>query len=145
MFILETESSIASDSLDHIKPSGASTDLFSFSKNRWTSWYDNLLRVCREKTGKQDISILDLGCAGGSNIEWLLETGITAVGLEGTPYAKKTTAWKNLEDKNLFLADITKPFQIKKDNIDYKFDCITSIEVLEHIECSMLPIVLKNI
>jgi cyclopropane fatty-acyl-phospholipid synthase-like methyltransferase len=48
-------------------------------------------------------------------------------------------------NKNLFLCDITKDYQLYSDNIELKVDVIHSEEVLEHIAENDLDNVFKNI
>ena len=84
--------------------------------------------------GRRDVSVLDLGCSGGGFIEDCVHLGQIAVGIEGTDYSLKNerAGWKVVPN-NLFVADITRPFQVLVNSKPFQFDLITSWEVMEHL------------
>lgn len=135
---LDTEYPIALDSYDHKVPGGTAIDN---SSNR------NFNRKLDKLYDGWQVSVLDLGCAGGGFVESLLEDGHIAVGLEGSDYSlvHKRAAWPVIPG-NLFTCDITKPFILHQgDHEPYQFDIVTAWEVVEHIEVDDLPIMFENI
>lgn len=125
MITVLTNNPIAIDSLDHNYPLGAIHDNNT-----------NLLLIDEIECFLNVENVLDLGCSGGQwVIDWL-NRGKLAIGLEGSdwPLRQQRDNWPQYYGKNLFLADITKPFEILFDKKPIKFDLITAWEVLEHIE-----------
>jgi len=136
-----TDYPVAVESLDHIHPHGTKRD--NSTNIIFCVKIDRLLK----QSFPRPFSSLDLGCAGGGLVEDLKTMGFTAVGLEGSDYSLKhqRAAWKTLANKNLFTADITKPFQVLSDGHAAKFHLVTAWEVLEHIVETDLPAVFQNI
>lgn len=79
--------------------------------------------------------ILDIGCGGGNFIEDCIHDGHIAAGIDGWMLYKQLglNAWGRFPN-NFVQADIGKPFQIQYNNLDVKFDLITSWECFEHIK-----------
>lgn len=137
-----TTKPVALDSLDHTNPLGTANDNssnFEFNKK--------LFKLIPQA----ELSVLDLGCAGGGFIKSLLDANVLAVGIEGSDYSQKIkrAEWQTIPD-NLFTADITEPFQLVEINENQqekklKFNLITAWEVLEHIKENQLVDVFKNI
>ena len=134
---LDTEHPVAVNSPDHLAPHGTAVDNsinLEFNKKIIDLFNGN-------------VSVLDLGCAGGGFIRTLVEAGQIAVGLEGSDYSLKIqrAEWGVIPD-NLFTCDITKPFTLHwGDHVPYQFDIVTAWEVLEHIAEPDLPQVMSNI
>jgi len=137
-----TEHKIAFESPDHIAPLGTKQDN---STNRAFILLINKL-LAKEFLHKQ-LKFLDLGCAGGQLVKDFRDLGYISVGLEGSDYSlkHKRASWPLLAGKNLFTCDITKPFEIKLEDKEIKFNLITAWEVLEHIKREDLDNVFKNI
>lgn len=150
-----TEHPVALDSPDHLDAahSGAGND-----NSRCPPFNDKLLALypC---TGP---AVLDLGCAGGGFVKSLLDAGCAAVGLEGSDYCKRLDRfeWQALGGKNLFTADVTKPFRVvsgarlyddrneaywDEDEVQAGFDVVTCWEVMEHFTEGDLPGVVANV
>ncbi len=142
-YSLWTEHPIAVDSPDHVtaEHSGAGND---------NSRNPNFNEKLRTLFGR-DISLLDLGCAGGGFVHSLIKDGHFAIGVEGSDYCKtrKKFEWEHLDGTRLFTADITKPFQVigtdGQTNHNVKFDVVTCWEVMEHITVQDLPKLVKNV
>lgn len=125
---VETEFKVAEESLDHISPSGAVLD------NRSNQDYINSVK---RYFNKPSISVLDLGCAGGQLVVDFINQGDLAVGIEGSTTVLGGAGqenWRYFLNKNLFFADLTKPYQIYFNETPAKFDFIHSWEVIEHID-----------
>lgn len=138
LITLETDYPGAFDSPDHIAPAGAIVD------NRTNDEYVEAVK----KYFNRPIKVLDLGCAGGQMIVDFVEDGYTAVGLEGSTHAHNGPGAKNWEkylNKNLFNVDLSKPFQLKEDGEDMKFDFIHSWDVFEHAHPDDLSIWFDNV
>ena len=139
-FQLITNFPVAKDSPDHKRPLGTKLDNSRSKKylNRCKEWLCN--------NNKNSALILDLGCAGGGCVEDFVKLGYDAYGLEGSNYSKKykRASWKTIP-KRLFTCDISRTFDIKRENKGLKFDIIQSFEVIEHIKYKRLKIFFGNI
>lgn len=136
---VKTKKKLIDYSADHQCPKGAICD-------NYTS--HSLLNEVQNYFKKDEIRLLDLGCAGGQFVRDAHDKGWTAVGLEGSDSVLKGEGAKNwslLKDKQLFFADISENFEIIKNDELLKFDFIHSEEVLEHIQENKLDNVFLNI
>ena len=137
-FDVLTDYKVAIDSWDHIQPRGAAND------NTRCPWFvSSIESVFVDRT----INYLDLGCAGGGLVFDFLLQGHRAIGIEGSDYLKRTKGghWLIIPD-NLFTADITKPFEIRKRGASTAtFEVITAMEVMEHIPEDAIPKLMSNI
>jgi 2-polyprenyl-3-methyl-5-hydroxy-6-metoxy-1,4-benzoquinol methylase len=136
MISVITNHLIAYSSLDHTHPLGAIHDNST-----------NLLLLNEIDSVLKPKTVLDLGCSGG---QWVIDWhnhGRVAIGLEGSdwPLRQQRANWPNYFGKNLFLADITYPFEIFQNDNKLFFDLVTAWEVLEHIEESSLDSLFGNI
>ena len=97
--------------------------------------------------GRGPKGFMDLGCSGGQLVADFKSLGWDAVGLEGSDYSMRhrRANWKHLANKNLFTADITKPFAVSENGGPLRFDLITAWEVLEHIAPQQLEQLFRNI
>jgi SAM-dependent methyltransferase len=140
MIRLETDYPAALDSPDHIAPVGTVND------NTTDIQY---IEAIKKYFKKSPLKVLDLGCAGGQLIADFISMGDYAVGLEGSPLARKQGAgkhnWDKYGDKNLFTVDLTKPYQLYDENEKVEFDLITTWEVIEHIAEEDLEMFFSNI
>jgi 2-polyprenyl-3-methyl-5-hydroxy-6-metoxy-1,4-benzoquinol methylase len=137
-----TQKPIAFDSPDHLMPWGTMRDNSTnpIFNSRLTQWIP-----------ANELSVLDLGCAGGGFVKSLLDLGGFAVGIEGSDYSKirGRAEWTTIPD-NLFTADITEPFEVVARDIDgawhrLKFRVVTAWEVMEHIRVDRVAAVFRNI
>jgi len=131
---IKTQYPVAVNSYDHIYPYGTIQDNYSNTE---------LVQKLKNLGIK---TLLDIGCAGGAFVEELILNGIESIGIEGSDINLQNgrAAWATIP-KNLFTADVTKPFTITKDKLPVKFDVITAWEFFEHIEESDLGGVMENI
>jgi len=138
-FTVKTDHPVALDSNDHLNP--------------WGTQYDNtrsprFVMACERHFPGQKLKYMDLGCSGGGLILDFLLRGHQAVGLEGSDFSLLTrrAEWRMLGNRNLFTADITKPFQVLlPDGSPYQAQVISSWEVLEHIKEEDLPQLFANV
>jgi 2-polyprenyl-3-methyl-5-hydroxy-6-metoxy-1,4-benzoquinol methylase len=96
---------------------------------------------------RPDLTLLDLGCAGGGFVRSVLADGFTAVGIEGSDVSRnlRSAEWETCP-QHLLTADIAAPFQITAaDGAPMRFHGITAWEVLEHIPEGRLDALLDNI
>lgn len=122
-----TSNPIAIDSPDHIYP--------------WGTRYDNHTNLpfiieIENYFNNKKISFLDIGCAGGQFAVDFYNRGHLSVGIEGSDYGVKhgNFNWPQFNNKVLFTCDAAKPYKITNDSdVQIKFDCISSWEVIEHI------------
>lgn len=137
---VKTEYPGAFDSLDHLYPVGSINDNFTSH---------GLLGDVSDYFGVNNtIAMLDLGCAGGQFVRDFVEQGDIAVGLEGSNTALGGSGkgnWKKYHNKNLFLCDIGKPFEILNNGELLQFDFVHSEEVFEHIPEENIDCLLQNI
>lgn len=133
---LIAKSEIAESSPDHLHPTGTMED-----ETRSPMFVTKVMDIFNRK-----LNYLDLGCSSGGLVFDFLEKGNLAIGIEGSDFSKKSqrSFWKIISN-NLFVADISKKFEIKVGNERLKFDCITAFEVLEHIETKSLDLLIENI
>jgi len=140
MIKIKTNKPVAIDSPDHLNPAGCSND-----NNSNLSYIQQI----KSHFNNKKLNVLDLGCAGGQIIVDHLNIDDVAVGLEGSSHALNGSGrsnWEKYHNKNLFLCDITEPFECLDDNNNLiKFDVIQMWDVLEHIPEDKLPQLLKNI
>ena len=139
MITLEATKQVADDSPDHICPVGAIRDNFTSQ---------GLIEEVKDGFDGEQISILDLGCAGAQFVVDFINRGDIGVGLEGSSTSLTGVGkdnWDKYHDKNLFLCDITKDYQLYQDGEPMEFDFIHSEEVFEHIAPDDVDSMLKNI
>lgn len=139
-----TEFPIAVESLDHKMPLGAVNDC---TKNYdYLNEIESFLRFYQQK---ENPSFFDLGCAGAGIIEVFSGRGYVAVGVDGTDSVFRGAGshnWNKWYNEKLFLADIGKDFSIVDENNHIvQFDCISTIEVPEHISYEDQPQFMLNI
>lgn len=137
---LKTNFPGATDSPDHLCPVGAINDNFSSNLliNEIINYFGN----------DKKINMLDLGCAGGQFVVDFINSGNNAVGLEGSFNVLSGSGKSNWEiylNKNLFLCDICKEYQLYDKNVPLKFDVIHSEEVFEHIHEKDIDMLLENV
>ena len=134
--VVETDYNVAEDSPDHLNPTGTKED-----DTRCPAFATKINNFFGKK-----INYLDLGCSSGGLVYDFIERQNFGVGIEGSDFSKNAqrSFWKIIPN-NLFTADITKKFEVKKDGKSVKFDCISSFEVMEHIETKDLDQVMKNV
>lgn len=137
MIKLKTDFPVALDSMDHQHPSGTMKD-----NSKWHPFNEKIYWLYRQK----QVSVLDIGCAGGGMIEDFVNDGHIGVGLEGSDYSLKhqRASWKTIPH-HLFTCDCRKPFQLLFGNENMKFDIITAWEVMEHFAEKELDGVFANI
>lgn len=131
-----TSKPVAFDSPDHVHPWGTARDnSVNLAFNRKLFWWF-----------QKNPRVFDLGCSGGGFVKSILDRNGFAVGIEGSDYSKKNkrAEWATIPN-NLFIADITEPFKLLKDNKIVKFNVITAWEVIEHIKEDKLKAVFDNI
>lgn len=139
MIKVNTNKSIAFDSLDHLHPFGVVRDNNSNI---------NYIKEVKKYFNDQKITVMDLGCAGGQIVVDHHLLGDTAVGLEGSSNVFRgagQTNWEILFNQNLFLCDITEPFYVDENGSPLEFNYIQMWEVLEHIPEDKLPMLFTNI
>jgi SAM-dependent methyltransferase len=138
-FTIATEFPVAADSDDHRVPRGSTRDN---SANRAFN-----ARLYAWLADRPDLSVLDIGCAGGGFVRSVLEDGHPAVGVEGSDSSRRAQSgeWATCPH-HLFTADIGRPFRLNKaDGTAARFDIVTAWEVLEHLPEDRIPILLANI
>lgn len=69
-------------------------------------------------------SVLDVGCGTGRALDWFLERGVDAIGIEGSKLAKK----KAKHPERIHTHDLNKPVDLSR-----RFDLVWCFEVAEHI------------
>ena len=133
-----TKYPVAYDSIDHVNPAGTIID-----NTRNFGFYNK----CRLLYG-ENLSFLDLGCAGGGLVFEFALNGHVAIGLEGSDTSKTMARanWRTIPG-NLFCCDITKEFELidctkKSAN---RFNVISCWEVLEHIPVDGLETFFLNV
>lgn len=134
---LDTDHPLAINSYDHIYPHGTARD-----NTKSGNFNTKLFRLYPTQ-----VSVLDLGCAGGGFVESVIVDGHTAIGLEGSDYSlqRKRAAWATIPE-NLFTCDISFPFVVHQgDHQPYQFDVVTAWDSIEHIEMGDLDKVFDNI
>jgi 2-polyprenyl-3-methyl-5-hydroxy-6-metoxy-1,4-benzoquinol methylase len=139
MIIIKTDNPVALDSADHQHPLGCIADNNSDI---------NYVSEVKRYFNNNQIKILDLGCSGGQIVVDHLNLGDVAVGLEGSSNVLNGAGrhnWEKHHNKNLFLCDITQPFECLENEQNMLFDCIQMWEVLEHISFIKMEQLFKNI
>jgi 2-polyprenyl-3-methyl-5-hydroxy-6-metoxy-1,4-benzoquinol methylase len=120
--IIKTKYPLCVDSMDYINPVGAVND-----DNCNPLYVDEVISLFNHP-----ISYLELGCAGGTIVDYLVSRGHDAYGIDGTDHPIKIgrTAWKKHHNTRLFTCDLSKPFDILESP---KFDVISAWEFMEHL------------
>lgn len=138
-FTIATDHPVAAESDDHLVPRGSLRDNSANRafNARLYAWHDY----------RPDLSVLDIGCAGGGFVRSVLEDGYCAVGVEGSDASRRARSgeWDTCPH-HLFTADIGQPFRLSKaDGTAAHFDVVTAWEVLEHLPEDRIPMLLGNI
>jgi 2-polyprenyl-3-methyl-5-hydroxy-6-metoxy-1,4-benzoquinol methylase len=140
VFYVLTNHPVATDNLDHLYPLGTKQDNF-----RNANFNDKLLRLL------SNVTLMDLGCAGGGFVKDMIDKGQAAIGLEGSDYSliNKRAEWSVIPN-NLFTCDITQPFFVFRQLHESEtercfFNVITCWEVMEHLPQKRLNTVFANI
>lgn len=137
---VETEFPLAFDSPDHLYPWGTKRD---------NSTDGNFINetILHFGQGIKTIQVLDIGCSGGQMVRDFNVLGQLAVGIEGSDYSVKNKRryWDTLHNKLLFTCDASRPYKVKVNGEDARFDLITAWEVLEHIHPDRLDTFFENI
>lgn len=150
MIEIKTKHPIAIESLDHLYPEGVHYD--NASSNKFIQDVETYFR--------KNLNFMDLGCAGGALAVELHTRGYVSVGIDGSDkgynineeqlkhfngqYPMGYTNWTNHLNKVLFTADVTKPYELIKDNEQLKFDLITCWDVMEHFEPNQVESFIKH-
>ena len=130
---------IACNSLDYANPND------SGSTHDFTDGTDFALDLIKYFPNKK--ALLDLGTATGIVPLTMRETGLLAVGLEGSdePLKRELGAWKVMPDI-VRTCDISKPFRIvDREGNRIIFDFIVSWGTLEHIDFRNFTQTLENV
>ena len=137
---LETEHPIAVSSNDTKFPRGSKND------NSIAPRFNR--KLYELFNGKQNLRVLDIGCAGGGFVRSLIDDGHFAVGLDGSDYPllNQCGEWPTISE-HLFTCDVTKPFTLsdRATGEPLEFDAITAWELMEHIPAESLPRLFENI
>lgn len=130
MIRVETDYPVAVDSPDHIMPWGTANDNYTD-----LNFVQELHDYFKINYDLEKINFMDIGCSGGQLVIDFLNRGNFSVGLEGSDYSVRTNRanWPQYHNKNLFTADITKPYKVFNNDERVYFDLITAWEVVEHI------------
>jgi SAM-dependent methyltransferase len=139
MITLEATQRVAKESPDHQCPIGCVNDNFTSV---------GLINEVKDGFDNEQLFMLDLGCAGGQFVSDFIARGDIGVGLEGSDNALSGAGknnWDKYYNKNLFLCDITKEYQLFYNDKPIEFDFIHSEEVFEHISPEDIDSLLKNI
>ncbi len=90
---------------------------------------DLMLELFRPKT------VLDLGCGTGWSLSYLIDHGIDAMGVEGSPLAIS----KSRHAEKIVRHDLNKEL-----NLGRRYDVLWSVEVVEHIHPDYVGTLLKS-
>ena len=82
-------------------------------------------------------SVIDVGCAIGDLVDYLIAAGVDAYGLEGT---ENVVPWLKIPPERLYIFDLRTQFDLQR-----KFDLAMCFEVLEHIEPEYADTLLANL
>lgn len=131
-----TDHPVATSSHDHLFPRGTVKD---------NTRYPRFVAAC-EKVIKCQMTVLDIGCAGGGLVLDFLLRGHRAFGIEGSDLSQQAlrAEWRLLPN-NLFTADATKPFRLTDGSGLLQCDLVCAWEVMEHIPEDALGIFLENV
>jgi len=107
---VQTKYPVAFESPDHKIPHGTAKN--NSTNKKFVLHMDEKLHG---EFGTQTLRVMDLGCSGGQMVIDFLELRWVAIGIEGSDHSlkHKRANWKDYANKNLFTADITKPFSVK--------------------------------
>ena len=128
---------VADGSPDHVHPRGTAHDNTRSLR---------FVLAC-ERLFSSQLTLLDLGCAGGGLVLDFVLRGHSAVGIEGSDYSLKHRRgeWAVIPTR-LFTADLSAPFTVENDDgTPASFTVITAWEVLEHIAERDLGVMLSNV
>jgi len=142
-FEVRTAHPIAYESPDHLVPWGTMND--NSSNRKFVLFMAD--KIKSGSASNKQCGYMDLGCSGGQLVKDFMDLGWRSVGLEGSDFSLKHNRanWPSLGKKNLFTADITKPFTVLENREQARFHLITAWEVLEHIPEPDLHGLFRNI
>lgn len=113
------------------------TGIGSIAYERNTHWLTFFGGVAEEIARRlRPTTALDAGCALGILVECLVEEGIDARGIDVSRYAIET-AHESIRDR-VQVGSLTEP-------IDGRYDLVTCIEVIEHLDAADAPVALKHL
>ena len=126
MITLEAAKQVADDSPDHICPVGAIRDNFTSQ---------GLIAEVKDGFDDEQISMLDLGCAGGQFVVDFIKEGDIGVGLEGSSNSLTGVGkdnWDKYHNKNLFLSVVLFLFRmmVRLQRLGYAQSQVTRMEKL---------------
>ena len=137
-FALRASAKVAIDSNDHMFPRGTASD---------NTRHPRFVARC-EELYPDELTALDLGCAGGGLVYDFVSRGHRALGLEGSDFSKRDqrACWRILPD-HLKTCDITQEFIISdnREQATFQFKIICAWEVLEHIPEIKISGLLDNV
>lgn len=98
--------------------------------NLWNAHWDRpaIRSLLTDVAGKR---VLDAGCAGGSNTEWLLEHGASVVAVDITPRMVELTRRRVGERADVHLHDLREPMGFLEDG---SIDIVLSSLVVPYVE-----------
>ena len=145
-YSIVTNHPIAETSLDHIFPKGVKNDKGG-PKYLWTGSYNPFVDDVVKHFRQDNLPVLDLGASSGYLVNDFLVKGCDVVGIEGSdwPIINKAIHWETWHNIRLFNADISKPFQLLKDNTPASFKLINAWEVVEHLHPDGLNTFTENV
>jgi hypothetical protein len=138
-FSVQTDYPVAYESNDHKFPRGTKND---------NTRLPRFVTACERHFPGETLRYMDVGCSGGGLVFDFLLRGHAAVGIEGSDFSQKSqrAEWRLLDRRNLFTADITKPFRvIGSEGIPFTAHIISAWELMEHIPEDALPQLFENI
>jgi 2-polyprenyl-3-methyl-5-hydroxy-6-metoxy-1,4-benzoquinol methylase len=104
----------------------------------WLSFFGaiatELIRLYKPKTA------MDVGAAFGILVNALRNRGVNAKGIDVSEYAAGQS-----QSKNVFVQDLAHDWALQDYQSDERYNLVTCIEVLEHIEPSRAAIAIRNL
>ncbi len=99
-------------------------------KNLWNAYWDRpVIRSLLPPTAGR--RVLDAGCAGGANAEWLLEQGASVVAVDITPRMVELTRRRVGQRADVYLHDLREPMAFLEDG---SIDIVLSSLVVPYVE-----------
>ena len=94
------------------------------------SLVSRMIDMGKQIYGKDQLSVLELGCAGGWFTQEMLDRGIDVFAVEGSHAGYAKTLARGIPESRVLRQDLRRPL-----NLGRQFDMVLCTEVAEHIEC----------